>query len=572
MAYQKYSKIQLAVIAVLILFMIIQEVISITQNSLTSDENLYIGAGKEIFETGNLRTVVVMAHPPLSYYIGSIFLIPLKFEKRIWQNHDWKRGQDLIFHSGYDPNKIIFFSRLPFVFLSVFLALYVLKWATELYGVKSGIIALFLYSFNPSIIAYSGIVITDFTVAAMMFIAIYYFWKLFKEPSRKNLILSGIFLGFALLSKITAILLIFIFTILGIICIYHGKYKISIKKLIKNLLIMLFISFLLIFSFYGFQFGTLSNSLPSEFYVDKARQELSKAGFFSKQLIYIYDNVPLPIPSYIGEIGYLFYISSQPNPGYIFGRVTNNVVWYYVYVTFLLKTGITLLIFLAMLFVFRKRLPQKDLLTNLSLWLPILLVFANFSLTNKISGVRHILLVYPFMFILVSNLVNVKLNKQKKYIFIISVLLFYYALSAILIAPHYMAYISEIFLGPNNAHKIIVGSSIDHGQDLYRLKKYMDKNNIKKIKLSYFGQADPKDYNISYEYLPSPNFFVWVPDYKIPPLNERKEDCSEKKELIAISITNLKNVYLTNKTCFDWLKKSEPIDKAGYSIFIYDIK
>lgn len=572
MALRKYSKAQLAVIAILVLFMVVQELISITQNSLTSDENLYIGAGKEIFETGNFKTVVVMAHPPLSYYVGSIFLTPLNFEKEIWQNHDWKRGQDVAFHSGYNSGRIIFFSRLPFAFLSVFLALYVLKWATELYGAKSGIVALFLYSFNPSVIAYSGIATTDFTAAAMMFVAAYYFWKLFKEPSRKNLMLSGIFLGFALLSKITAVLLILVFMVLGIICIYNGKCKINIKTLLKNLLIMLFISFLLIFSFYGFQFDTLSNSLPAGFFADKARQELSKTGFFSKQLLYVYDNVKLPAPSYIGEIGYLFYISSQPNPGYLFGRITDNVVWYYVYVTFLLKTGVTLLIFLVMLFVFRKRVPQKDLLAKLSLWLPILFVFINFSLTNKMSGVRHILAVYPFMFVLASNIVNVKPNKQKKYNLIVYALLFYYALSTILIAPHYMAYISEIFGGPDNAYKILVGSSIDHGQDLYRLKEYMGKNNIKKIKLSYFGQADPKDYNISYEYLPSPNFLLWTPGYTMPPATERTEDCSEKKGLIAVSITNLENVYLTNKTCFGWLQKNEPIGKAGYSIFIYDLK
>ena len=565
-----YSKKQLAVILLLFLFMIVQELISIRSNSLTSDETLYIGAGKEIFETGNLRSIVVMAHPPLSYYIGSIFLIPLKFDRNLWEYDDWNRGQNLIFHSGYDPDLIIFLSRIPFILLSCFVAIYVLKWASELYGVKSGLAALFFYSLNPSIIAYSGIATTDFTPAAMMFISMYYFWKLVKEPAAKHLVLTGIFTGLALLSKITAILLILIFLVIYSTLIFKNYSKLRLKIFSRNILIILLISYFLIFSFYGFQFDTLSNALPKKFYVEKTRNELSKFTF-SEPLIYIYENVPIPTPSYFAEIGYLFFISGNPNPGYLFGKITQNVVWYYVYVTFIIKTSVPFLIFLLLLLVFRKKLPKKDLVSNLALWLPVLIIFVNFSVTNKISGVRHILAVYLFMSVSVSNVVNAKIRAKRAYNFILLALLSYYAASSLLISPDYMAYINELGGGPANGHKIVVGSNIDHGQDLFRLKQYMDKNEIKKIKLSYFGQADPKGYNISYEYLPVPSFLVWAPDYTFLSLKEREEDCSRKTGYLAISITNLENVHLVNKTCFNWLKERKIDQRIGYSIFFYNI-
>ena len=208
MASKKYSKTHLLIIAVLLLSMVVQELISINQASLTSDERCYVGVGKTIFETGNLRNNAIVYHPPLSYYIGSVFLLPLKFDESIFQSNDcWQNAENMVFHSGHNPGTILLLSRLPFVFLSVALALYVFKWAAEMYGIKSGLVALFLYSFNPSIIAYSGLVLTDFIVAMMFFIALYYFWKLMKEPSGKHLMLTGIFTGLALLSKITAILL-----------------------------------------------------------------------------------------------------------------------------------------------------------------------------------------------------------------------------------------------------------------------------------------------------------------------------------------------------------------------------
>ena len=147
----------------------------------------------------------------------------------------------------------------------------------------------------------------------------------------------------------------------------------------------------------------------------------------------------------------------------------------------------------------------------------------------------------------------------------------YYAFSTLMTSPYYLAYINEIVGGPNNGYKFTVGSNIDHGQDLLGLKRYMEKNNIKRIKLSYWGSIDPKNYGISYEYMPSPYFQAWEADYARY-LETRYENCSARKGIMAISITNLQNVHLINKTCYNWLKKYEPIEKIGYSIFVYNIE
>jgi len=44
-----------------------------------------------------------------------------------------------------------------------------------------------------------------------------------------------------------------------------------------------------------------------------------------------------------------------------------------------------------------------------------------------------------------------------------------------------------------------------------------------------------------------------------------------KTGMVAISATNLQNVYLSDKKFYNWLKHYEPIDKNGYSIFVYDL-
>ena len=52
------------------------------------------------------------------------------------------------------------------------------------------------------------------------------------------------------------------------------------------------------------------------------------------------------------------------------------------------------------------------MLTNISLTIPIILIFVLFSINNKLSGIRHMLAIYPFIFILAGNVVNIKLKKK----------------------------------------------------------------------------------------------------------------------------------------------------------------
>jgi hypothetical protein len=40
---------------------------------------------------------------------------------------------------------------------------------------------------------------------------------------------------------------------------------------------------------------------------------------------------------------------------------------------------------------------------------------------------------------------------------------------------------------------------------------------------------------------------------------------------VAISATNLQGVYFSDRKLYDWFKQRDPIDKIGYSIFIYDL-
>ena len=151
-----------------------------------------------------------------------------------------------------------------------------------------------------------------------------------------------------------------------------------------------------------------------------------------------------------------------------------------------------------------------------------------------------------------------------------AIILLHYLLTSVLVAPDYLAYFNELAGGPKNGYKFLVLSNVDIGQDLPGLKKFMDNNNIEKIQLSYHGSADPADYGINYELMPTPIFNPWHPNYTKSP-REYRYDCRERDGYMAVSVTYLHNLFLTNKTCYDWLKVYEPIAQIGYSINVYNV-
>src|SRR3954464_6023759 len=80
--------------------------------------------------------------------------------------------------------------------------------------------------------------------------------------------------------------------------------------------------------------------------------------------------------------------------------------------------------------------------------------------------------------------------------------------ASIWIAPDYLAYFNLFAGGPDEAHHHLVDSSLDWGQDLPTLKRWLDANGLQgathpPVYLSFFGTANPADYRIDARYLPS---------------------------------------------------------------------
>ncbi len=517
------------IVVILLCLLFIQAITSIKNKSITVDEISHLSSGYSYIKTGDFRLNVEAL--PLIDMISALpllFLNPkLPLDHPSWINaksfeyegqYHWEFGNQFFFQYNNNPDQILFFGRIPVMLLSVLLGLFVFRWAKEIYGIKAGLFALFLYSFSPNILAHSRLATVDLGASCFNFIAVYYFWRFLRNISVKSLIIAGITLGLAELSKFTALYLIPVYFILAFVFLYKNKKEASLVRLLTHkktytllglLFIIFIIAFFIILTGFGFK------------------------GF----------------PAYILGFKYVIWHANAGHPAYFFGQHSMYGWWYYYIVAFLIKTPIATLIFMILSLVLFKKIRNKDIVNELFIATPIITLII-FSFFNHINiGLRHILAIYPFVFVFVGKIVNLKIKKQIFFTALLILLCLWYAISSVMIYPHYLAYFNEIVGGPDNGHKYLLDSNLDWGQDLKGLKVYMEKNNINNITLGYWGKDNINVRGIRY----------------------RTVNCYPEPGIIAVSVNNLYGLREERSYCLEWLREYEPIDKIGYSIFVYNI-
>jgi len=445
----------------------------------------------------------------------------------------------------WDCFPLLFQARIVIVLLSVLLGFYVFKWSKELYGEKAGLLALFLYSLSPNILAHSRLITPDLPITCFSFIAVYYYWLFIKEPTRKGLLLSGSTLGLALLSKYSAILLFPIYLLIGIAVLFS---KMEIKSSLKvpwenvfpkrsglgrtyvlmTLIIMIFVVSVLVLNLgYGFK-GTLTPLSRYHFESD----------FFGRwQGNQFFATFVAPIPSpYVRGIDFQGVLSEQGQGSFLAGEHSTTGWRYYYLFAFLIKTPIPFLIFLLFTLLFFKRIRHRVAVFECFLIIPILSFIIYFSLFNHLNiGLRYLLPVLPFMYVFVSKVVKLKFKRQKIFVGMVIFLVGWYVVSSLWIFPHYLAYFNELIGGPRNGYKYLIDSNLDWGQDNDAMIEYA-RNSKEPIKIN---PEEPTKGKIAVD----ANRLQGLPGFSSFPTDR-----------------------------YEWLRKLKPIDHVGYSWLIYEVR
>ncbi len=555
-----------------------ETILSISQKSATFDETAHLPAGYMSLKFGDYG--FNPAHPPLVKMLAAVPLLFVEVKRNLVTKpiKNWPDAISFLYDDN-DADRLLFLGRVAVLPLALLLGWVVFLWTKRLFGREAAIFALFLYSFEPNILAHAPLVTTDFGASCFMFIAIYFFYRLAHTFSIAHLLLFGLSVGLAFVTKFVSLQLVPILFLLGIVVIFvqhsvdvdvkgvfQGRVIGRTKKFVVLLLAMIGVglaAYVVIWAAYRFRYEGIS--LPGHTYEKPWSKVLPDEGLSREAVLWLREAKVLPEAFFYG----IFAISHTlvGRATFLMGEVSTDGWWYYFIVTFLLKTPLPFLIFLLATPFAMWPYWRKDPVAVLCLLLPVVIYFGIASVSRLNIGHRHLLPIYPFLFVMAASLVPWMMNQRALIKGVMGVLAFWYLVSSVLIFPNYLAYFNELAGGPDNGYKYLVDSNLDWGQDLKGLKRYMDEHGINQVWLSYFGLASPDYYGISYNYLPS---------YVI--LGHKSDADIEPTPYVAISATNLQGVYLpytpggaVNENYFADYRERKPIAKIGYSIFIYRI-
>jgi len=347
----------------------------------------------------------------------------------------------------YPPHGIaqdIIVARMPIIFLTVILAALIFRWSKELWSSKAALFALFLLTFDPSILAHGRLACTDVGAVTLGTAALYATWRWLKtdQPAWPWSIGTGLLLGLTMLAKASGILWVAAsgLIVIGYTAIHHEGSQ-RLEKLCQ-VIIAGTISLLLIWASYGFTVGDVS-------------------GF----------PLPLPAPEYWRLI--LFQrIGADLQQSFALGMRTYGSLWWYFPLAFLVKNPLPLLFCLIIsLIMLIRRFPGLHRVLTLGLF-PVLYAAIAIKWGRNVSY-RYMLPVQPFLYLFAAEGANRLFWAKSRWTrWLLTVLLAWLVIEAGRAYPNEIAYFNQLVGGPEGGYRYLSDSNVEWGQSTDALYAY----------------------------------------------------------------------------------------------------
>ncbi|WP_420644324.1 ArnT family glycosyltransferase [Candidatus Leptofilum sp.] len=546
--------------AVLLLFFALS-IINLSQLGPTFDEQGFITRGLGYLRGENQWMRV--GHPLGLNALNASLLaaddsVQLPVDDPSWQLPNFHRPSELfLWEIGNDVTHVMFLARLPTVWLGLLLLALVYRWAREVSGRRwAALLALSVAALDPNLLAHGRLATTDFGLMTFAFLAGFLLWRFGKRPSWSRAIWAGVGFGLLQNTKFTAGLFVPLFALVMLITLIQWWRQTTPKPALfsrQSPLIMLLVAyplaaFLTLWVAYGFQIGTLPDSLPT-------LPQLS--------------GLTLPLSRHLEQLLDIGGRLQKSTPAFLAGSYSDSGWWYYFPIAFLLKTPLPMLILLlgstvGLLWLAWRRKLAGRWLTLTALLIPPLGYFG-FALTTDINlGYRHLLPVLPYFFVFVAAMLA-WLPKFGLRPAVLVGLVIWLGGTAVILHPHHLAFFNVFAGGPDGGWRYLVDSNLDWGQDLAGLQEWMVENGVDHVWLSYFGEGRLSTYNINFTGLAS------FPPRLMNPQARPFYPHDPAPGVYAISATMLQGVHFANHDTFAWFRDKEPIDKIGYSIFMFEV-
>jgi 4-amino-4-deoxy-L-arabinose transferase-like glycosyltransferase len=516
-----------------------------TRQGVTVDEIFHLTGGYCFNALGDYRV-----HPDngvLPQRLHALSAVLLGAKPPPLQNNPYWTGADsyvlsyqFFYESGQDHWPLLLGARAMNALFGAGILVLVWCWARRLAGEVAGLAALALAALSPTLLAHGPLATTDVAAAFFLTASAGAYWAQLRGGGGGRLVVSAVTFGLACVTKFSAVLLLPVF---GALIAAHlattPRTGWRGGRIVSGLALHAVAAGAIIWACFGFRYAAAAPGLPpAEHLAATWSWMLERAGWQGGVLRTIGELRLLPEAFLWGYTH--TYLGSLERAAYLAGEYSTTGWRTFFPLAFLWKStpaelaGLALALLLAGL---RWRALRPWLL-RLAPLLALAAVYGGVALQSRLNiGHRHLLPLYPALFIVAGVAVaRVAAVRPRGTLAAAAGLGGLQAISAVTIAPHFLAYFNTLAGGPDRAWRLLVDSSLDWGQDLRGLQAWLERHHAgpaaSPVYLSYFGSGEPGYHGMRVRRLPFVNGFKLAAPY-------------EKLEagLYAISATMLVQVY-----------------------------
>ena len=532
------------------------EVSSALGETQTWDEGIHLAAGYAYWTRGDFRWNP--EHPPLAKLISALPLILLRPELPVhgsaWTRRDeTQMGIDFLYGNRAPADTMLLAARSMTILLSVMFVLGVAGWTRRRFGPRAALLTACLCAFDPNLIAHGRYVTTDFPVTVFYFLAAALWTDYLLSARFRHLVLAALAFALAMVTKFSAVLLLPALIALYAIRWLQTPEQFPLRRTLVAAAALLSSTLLLVAIVYWPEtWRCLAlDAPPLAGVVDRhsmTGQTLYRLAIWCR----------LPAHPFLTGLAKVAAHNEGGHASYLLGMRSDKGWWYYFPVVFAVKSTIAALACTALL-VIAGMGAVRGARKIAFVWWGLLIPPAFYFLVSMASainiGMRHILPVYPFLYVATAAALARGVVKPAAH-YVMAGLALLQIIECASIAPHYLAFFNALSGGPGSGPQYLVDSNIDWGQDVKKLGKWLEAHGTRSAYVSYFGNAQMPRYGIDAKNFPDP-------------LDEHGWDTLDG--FAVASVTPLEGVYVP-LNLLARLRLRQPMAKIGWSMYVYDFR
>jgi 4-amino-4-deoxy-L-arabinose transferase-like glycosyltransferase len=475
--------------ALLLGIMSVQMLAAVSRKSITTDEVVHIPAGYYHLVVGDFQ--FLNQHPPVSMMIGAapvLFMHPGEMSQAELQTIP--RDDAFVFvvsQRFWMPNDdfyhaAAFWTRVPMIAFTVLFGVVIFLFGRRLFGERAAMIAVALFTLEPTVLAHGPLVHTDMTSAFSLLLLAYAVYAYVAGASVRRAVCLGAAVGLAPLMKFSMVALAPLVLLgVAVLLIFPARLRLTRRAAFTHAAMILIISLLVINVGYFFDHRALTDA-DNQWIVRSFSTRTSLFLTGAHALRYL-----VPTDFLLGTYWQIWH-SMVGHDASIFGQQGRFGWWYYFPAAFALKTTIPFLLtsIAAICWSVWRIVKQRDR-TPLFVLVPFLLFTALVMMSTINIGVRFYLPAYPFLFIM-SGAVLDRLTRARKLLGAV-VIVIVIGWSAVEIArsyPNYIPYMNE--LAYSHPHWwYLSDSNVEWGDSMPELAAYLHARGETKVRAAMLG-------------------------------------------------------------------------------------